>query len=148
MSQPCTQEELSRHYVILYAKQSFSISSYQPHFPEEETDVQGSCLPMLAQLLGFTCSNPIPEFRYNHYYEAQLQGSNWGWEDSICEGGRVEAGKMGTVTPSGGDNIQGLGKQNEAQLGLARALAEPGNQRETHLRREAGDILRTILFPF
>lgn len=110
--------------------------------------MQGSNLPMLARLLGFTCSNPIPEFRHNHYYEAQLQRSNQGWEDSICEGGRVEPGKMGIVTPSGRDDQgrQGLGNQNEAQLGLAKALAELGNRRETHLSwAHARDHLVSIL---
>lgn len=40
---------------------------------------------------------------------------------------------MGVVPPIRGDD-KGMGKQNEAQLGLAGALAEPGNQREMHLR--------------
>lgn len=42
------------------------------------------------KLLGFNCSNPIPGFRHNHYHEAQLQKSNWGWGPSVCKGGRVE----------------------------------------------------------
>lgn len=60
MDQPYAEEELSRHYVIQYP---FSrSSSYHSHLPEEETEM----------LLGFNCSDPIPEFRHNHYHEAQL----------------------------------------------------------------------------
>jgi len=54
---------------------------------------------------------------------------------------------MGAVTPTRGDD-KGMDKQNEAQLGLATALAEPENQRETHLRWGSGDLVGTILLPF
>ena len=130
---------------LLILKISFGSrsSDYHPHFPEEGTEVHRSYFPMPTQLVSGRAriqsqASLFQSSSYNHYCSKQLQRSHWGLQSSIHTRGELEQERwersVQVERMAGHTSGMGLGKQNEAQLDLARALTEPGSQRQTSLR--------------